>query len=137
MFEALGGAGVGFDSFFDFLDGFGEAGLVERFQDVIYRVHIEGLHGIVIERSGEDYVGDFEFALDELLEDAETIEAGHLDIEEDEVGIVFLDEVDGIETVFALSEEMDFGETFEEEGEFFAGGLFVVHDDGVDGHEDG
>ena len=31
LFEALGGAGLGFDFFFDFLDGFGEAGLVEGF----------------------------------------------------------------------------------------------------------
>ncbi len=29
LLEALGGAGVGFDFFFCFLDGFGEAGLVE------------------------------------------------------------------------------------------------------------
>ena len=72
-----------------------------------------------------------------FLEDAEAVEAGHLDVEEDEVGIVLLDEVDGIEAVFALGEKMDFGEGFEEEGEFFAGGLFVVNDDGVDGHGDG
>jgi len=88
----------------------------------------------VVESGGEDDVRDFELALDEFLEDAEAVEAGHLDVEEDEIGIVLLDEVDGVEAVFALSEEMNFGETFEEEGEFFAGGLFVVNDDGGDGH---
>jgi len=31
LFEAFGGAGVGFDFFFGFLDGFGEAGFVEGF----------------------------------------------------------------------------------------------------------
>ena len=88
----------------------------------------------MVEGSGEDDVGDFEFALDELLEDAEAVEAGHLDVEEDEVGTVFFDEIDGVETVFAVGEEIDFGKGFQEKGEFVAGGLFVVDDDGVDGH---
>lgn len=47
---------------------------------------------------------------------------------------MFLDEVDGVETVFALSEEMDFGKTFKKEGELFASGFFVVDDDGGDRH---
>jgi len=88
----------------------------------------------VVEGGGEDYVGDFEFAFDEFLEDAETVEAGHLDVEEDEVGVVFFDEVDGFHAVFALADQGDFGEGFQEESEFFAGGFFVVDDDGVDGH---
>jgi hypothetical protein len=79
-------------------------------------------------------VGHFEFALDKLLEDAETVEAGHLDVEEDEVGIVFLDEVDGVKAILSLGEEIDFGKAFQEEREFVAGGLFVVHDDCVDRH---
>jgi hypothetical protein len=66
------------------------------------------LHGVVVEGGGENDVGDFELAFDEFLEDAEAIKAGHLDIEEDEVGIVLLDEVDGVETVFALCDEVDF-----------------------------
>ena len=88
----------------------------------------------MVKGGGEYYVRNFDFALDEFLQDAETVEAGHLDVEEDEVGVVFFDEVDGFEAVFALADEGDFGESFEEEGEFFARGLFVVDDDGVDGH---
>jgi len=34
----------------------------------------------VVKGGGEDDVRDFQFALDQLLEDAETIEAGHLDV---------------------------------------------------------
>lgn len=134
LFEALGGAGLGFDFFFGFLDGFGDAGLVEGFQDVIDGVDVEGLHGVVVEGGGEDDVRHFEFALDEFLEDAEAVEAGHLDIEEDEVGGVFLDEIDGFEAVFALADERDFREGFEKVGELLAGGLLVVDDDGLDGH---
>ncbi len=88
----------------------------------------------MVEGGGENDVRDFEFALDEFFEDAETIEAGHLHVEKDKVGGMFFDEVDGVEAIFALAEEIDFGEGFEEEGEFFASGLFVVDDDGVDGH---
>jgi len=47
---------------------------------------------------------------------------------------VFFDQVDGFQAVLALADQGDFGEGFEEEGEFFAGGFFVVDDDGVDGH---
>jgi len=47
---------------------------------------------------------------------------------------VLLNEGDGIKAVFALGEEIDFRESLEKEGEFFAGGLFVVDDNGVDGH---
>jgi hypothetical protein len=79
-------------------------------------------------------VGNFEFALDELLEDAETVEARHLDVEKDEVGGMLFDEVHGFQAVFTLAEEIDFGEGFQEEGKFFASGLFVVDDDGVNGH---
>jgi len=88
----------------------------------------------MVESGGEDDVGNFEFALDEFLQDAETVEAGHLDVQEDQVGRVFLDEVDGFDAIFALADERDFREGFEEEGEFLASGLFVVNDDGVDGH---
>ena len=91
----------------------------------------------MVEGGSEDYVGDFEFALDQFLEDAEAVEAGHLDVEEDEVGVMFFDEVDGFDAVLALADEGDFGKGFEKEGEFFAGGFFIVDDDGVDGHVDG
>jgi len=134
FFEALGGAGVSIDFFFGFLDGFGDAGLVEGFQNVVYGVDVEGLHGVLVEGGGEDNVRDFELALDQLFEDAEAVEAGHLDIEEEEVGGMLFDEIDGFEAVFALGEKIDFGEGFEEEGQLFASGLFVVDDDGVDGH---
>ena len=134
LFEALGGAGVGVDFPFNFLESFGDARSVERLQYVIHRIYIERLHGVVVKGGGENDVRDFKLALDELFEDAEAVEARHLDVEEDEVGVVLFDEVDGVETVFALGEEMDFGEGFEEEGEFFAGRLLVVDDDGGDGH---
>ena len=88
----------------------------------------------MVEGGGKDNVGDFEFTLDEFLQDAETIESGHLNIEEDEIGSVFLDEADGFEAVFSMADDRNLGEGFEKEGEFLAGGFLVVDDDGIDGH---
>jgi len=134
LLEALSGADGGVDFAFGALDGFGEAGLVKRFEDVVDSVDVEGLHGVLIEGGGKDDVGNFEFALYKLFQDTETVEAGHLDVEEDEVGGMLLDEVDGFQAVFALAEEIDFREGLEEKGEFLASWFFVVDDDGVDGH---
>jgi len=135
FFEALGGAGLGFDFLFGFLNSLGDAGFVEGLEHVIDGVDVEGLHGVLIVGRGENDVRDFELALDQLFEDAEAVEAGHLDIEEEEIGGMLFDEIDGFKTVFALGLEMDFGEGFQEEGQLFASGLFIVDDDGVDGHE--
>jgi len=48
---------------------------------------------------------------------------------------VLFNEIDGVQPVLALGDKMDLGKTLEEKGELFPGGLFVVDDDGVDGHE--
>jgi hypothetical protein len=134
LFEALGRADVGVDFLAGALDGLCDAGLVEGFQYVVDGIDVEGLNGVVVEGGGEDDVRYLELAFDELFEDAEAIEAGHLNVEEDEVRTVFLDEIDGFDAVFALGQEIDFGEGFEEEGEFLASRFFVVDDDGGDGH---
>jgi hypothetical protein len=81
-------------------------------------------------------VWNFEFTLDEFLEDTEAVKARHLDVKEDEFGRILFDEVDGFETVFTLAKKIDFREGLEKEDEFFASGLFVVDDDGVDGHKE-
>ena len=88
----------------------------------------------MIEGGGEDDVRDAGFALDEFFEDAETVEAGHLDVEKNEVGGMFFNQTDGFEAVFALRDEINLGKGFEEKSEFVPGGLFVVDDEGVDGH---
>jgi hypothetical protein len=137
LLEAVGGAGFGLDFAFYLLDGFKEAFFVEGLEDVVDSVDVEGLDRVVVESGGEDDVGNFELTLGKFLEDAEAVEAGHLDVQEDEVRGVLFDEVDGVEAVFALCEEVDFGEGLKEKGKFFAGGLFVVDDDGVDGHVGG
>src|SRR5258708_19569738 len=48
---------------------------------------------------------------------------------------MFLDESESFDAVFALGDEMDLGETFEEKREFVARGFFVVYDECVDWHD--
>jgi hypothetical protein len=134
LLKAFGGTDGGIDFAFGALDGFGDASFVERLEDVVDGVDVEGLDGVLVEGGGKDDVGNFEFAFDELFQDTETVKAGHLDIEENEVGGMFFDKVDGFKAVLALAKEIDFGKGFEEEGEFVASRFFVVDDDGVDRH---
>jgi ADP-ribose pyrophosphatase len=47
---------------------------------------------------------------------------------------VFLDERNGFDAVFSLADQVDFGKALKQVGELFAGGLFVIDDNGVDGH---
>jgi hypothetical protein len=136
LLEAFGGADGGVNFAFGALNSFGDACLVEGLEDIIDGVDIERLDSVLVEGGSEDHVGDFEFSFNEFFEDAEAVEARHLDVQEDEVRRILFDEIDGFEAVFALAEEIDFREGLEEESEFFASGFFVVDYDGVYGHKE-
>jgi len=73
-------------------------------------------------------------AVEEALDDGETVEAGHLDIKKNQVGVVLLDEVNGFNAVGSVGEDLDAADFVEEEAELFAGQLFVVDDEGGEGH---
>jgi fructose-specific component phosphotransferase system IIB-like protein len=47
---------------------------------------------------------------------------------------MFLDEREGFDAVFALADEVDVGETLQQESQFVARRLFVVDDERVDRH---
>ena len=99
-------------SLFCALDGAVDAGFVEGLKDIVDGVNVKGLNGVMVEGGSEDNVRDFKFALHEFLEDAEAIESGHLDVEKDEVGVVFLDEVEGFDAIFAVAEDVNLREGF-------------------------
>jgi hypothetical protein len=73
--------------------------------------------------------------VEQLLEDGEAIEAGHLDVEEDDVGLVGADEVDGFDAVGALGEDFDAAGGLEQVEQLLAGEGFVVDDEGGEGGE--
>ena len=70
-----------------------------------------------------------DFLVEQLLDDAEAVEAGHLHVEEDEVGTALLDQVDGLEAVLALGDDVDISSVFEQVGKLIPGKLFVVDND--------
>lgn len=134
-FEFFDGVAASLDFGARLVDGLGDALFVERLQDVIDGVHFEGLDGILIEGGGEDNFGQRDFAVEEFFDDSEAVEAGHLHVEEHEVGIVLANEVHGFEAVLSLGNDVHVG-VIEKVGEFVAGQLLVVDDDCGKGHRD-
>jgi hypothetical protein len=47
---------------------------------------------------------------------------------------MFLDQSDGFDAIFSLTDEVNFGKTLQQERKLIARGFFVIDDNGVDGH---
>jgi hypothetical protein len=82
----------------------------------------------LVESSSENNFGQGNLLVEQLFDDAEAVEAGHLHIEKDEVGIVFADEIHSFDTILALSYDVNVVDALEEESEFVSRQLLVVHD---------
>jgi len=55
------------------------------------------------------------FAVHQLFDHAEAVEARHLHVEKYKVRGMFLDEGEGLDAVFSLADEVHVGETLEQE----------------------
>jgi hypothetical protein len=80
-------------------------------------------------------VFQFAMAIDDALNDSEAIQPRHLYVKEDDVGMVLLDEFDSFDSICALSDDVDVWRGLKQVGEFVAGELFVVDDEGGYGHD--
>jgi hypothetical protein len=129
-FSIAGGLRRGGDAGAGLFEGTGDTGAVKGLEEVIDGVHLEGADSVLVEGGGEDDLRTRELLVEELLDDGKAVEAGHLDVEEDEVWLVETYEVDGLDAVGALSEDFDAAGFFEEVDELLAGEGFVVDDDG-------
>ena len=127
-FDFLRGQSVGFLFGSRFLDGLGHALLVEGLQQVVDGVDLERLHRILVEGGGEDNFRQRNFLVEQLLDDSEAVEPGHLHVEKNQIRIVFLDQVEGFQSVFALSHDSYIAGILQEVSKFVAGELLVVHD---------
>ena len=112
------------------LHGLRDPLFVERFQQIIDGVDFKRLHCILIKGGGEDDFGQRDFFVQQLLDDPKAVEAGHLHVEKNQVGIMLFDEVDSFEAVFALGDDVHVAGILQQVSEFVAGELFVVHDYG-------
>ena len=128
-------AGGGFHFGAGFLDRLRHPLSVEGLEQIIHGVDFESLYCVLVEGGGENDFGQGHFSVEQLLDDAEAVEAGHLHIEKNQVGIVFADEVDGFDAVLALGNDVHIADILEQVGEFVAGQLLIVHDYGGKRHE--
>jgi len=128
-FEFFFGPGAGFNLGPGLFNRLRDPLFIEGLQDVIDSVDLERFDRVLIEGGRKDDLGQGNLAIEQLLDDAETVEAGHLDVEKNEIGIVFLDQADGFEAVLALGDDVNISGVFEQVGEFVACQLFVVDDD--------
>ena len=119
------------------LDRLQHAGFVEGLEQVVDGVDVEGAHRVLVEGGGEDDLRQPVLVLDELLEHGESVEAGHLHIEKDEVGLVLADELDGLDAVCALGHDFDAAGGVEQILQLFARELLIVDDERGDGRRRG
>ena len=68
--------------------------------------------------------------LDEPVRHFEAVEAGHLDVEEQDVGRQALDDADRLEAVAGLRDHLDAAHLLEHVAQLFARELLIVDDDG-------
>ena len=128
-FDLLAWKAVGFLLGAGLMDGLRDAFLIERLEQVVDRIDLEGLDRVLVVGRGEDDLGQRDFLVEQLLDDAEAVEAGHLHVEEDEVGAAVLDQADGFEPVLTLGYDVDLAGVFEQVGKLVAGELLVVDND--------
>jgi len=115
--DMFGGAGEG-----DF-----EAVAVEGFQEIVDGIDAEGIDGEAIVGGGEDDGGALLGG--EFLNDLEAVGAGHLDVEEDDVGCVVFDGGEGFGAAAAFTDDFDGGVAAQKRAEAFASEGFVVDDE--------
>uniref|UniRef100_E6Q049 Uncharacterized protein n=1 Tax=mine drainage metagenome TaxID=410659 RepID=E6Q049_9ZZZZ len=112
-------------------DSLKDASLIERLEQIIDRVDIEGADRVLIKGRGEDDLGH---ALDKLMinevpKESESVETGHLDIEKENVGLMDGDEFDGLNAVGGFGENLHISGGIEEKTQLFARQGFVVNDE--------
>ena len=74
----------------------------------------------------EDDKGQARFLFQQLLDDAESVETGHLHVQKYELRLERADHPDGFRAVLPLRDHFHVRETFEEECEFVARRLFII-----------
>ena len=106
---------------------------IEGLQQIVDCVDLKGAHGVLVEGCGEDDLRQGHVAIEQLLEHGKAVQAGHLHVQEHEVGLMPADEIDGLDAVGALAQNLHAARVFEQELELLAAERFVVDDEGGQG----
>lgn len=103
----------------------GEALVIERLEQVVERVHLEGLEGIGVVRGDEDDGGGEGGA--HLAQHLEAVHARHLHVQEEHVHRVLAQGLHRLGAAGALAHHLDFGVRREQRQEPLPGDALVVH----------
>jgi hypothetical protein len=110
------------------LDRLGEALLLDGLQDVIDRMHLEGLDRVLVV-GRDEYDRRRVLHIGEARYDLEAIEPRHLDIEEHDVGPQLPDRFYGLVPLARFAGDLDAGDRAENALQVLARGRFVVDDE--------
>jgi len=111
----------------DALEGGFEAFAADGFEEIVEGADVEGFEGVAVVGGDEDDGGVT--VLFQAAGDGEAVEARHLEVEEDEVGVEAVDQLDGFEATGCLADHGDTADLFELLAEDLAGDGFVVGDE--------
>jgi hypothetical protein len=116
------------------LEGVPEAGRFGGLEQVVQSVGFEGLDGMLVVGGDEDDERDGRC---QAADDTEAVQAGHLDVEEDQVWVETLDGVECGLSVLGFADDLDVGFVGEEGADAFATEGFVVDEERADLHGSG
>jgi hypothetical protein len=103
-----------------------------RLQQIVDRVHFEGLDGIAIVRGHEDHRRHVLGA--DGTQHTEAVQLGHLHVQEHQVGPPFADQAHGLGAIARFGHGSDRGLLLQQELHAFACQRFVVDDQYIHGH---
>ena len=116
----------------DPLDGAAQPCGVERFQEVVDRVHLEGLQRVFVVRGDEHH--DADGIRSDSLEHVEAGDLRHVHVQENEVGMLPADGFNGVLSAGALADDLNVRVLVEGPRQTVPGELHVVDDQGANTH---
>ena len=109
-------------------DGLVEAVCLDGLDQVVRRVDVEGLHGVLAVGGDKDHVRRV-LEMGEGLCELQAVCAGHVHVEEHDVCTEVLELLDGLANVGGLCYDVDLAGLVQKEPEFRAGRRLVIDDD--------
>ena len=100
------------------------------FQQVVDGIHLKSLDGVLVVGRAEDDQG----RLFEQVEQFQSCQFRHLDIEEYQVGLQLLDGFQTAETIGKFAQDLNFRKILQVKLNNIPGGLFIVDKNGAEGH---
>src|SRR5579859_2347083 len=94
----------------------GHSFFIKRLEQVVHRIDLESPDRILVEGGGKDNLRQRYLAVNQLLDNAKTVEAWHLDVKKNQVGGVLLDQVHRLHAVLALRKNFDIADRLEQVG---------------------